>query len=83
MVVVTGTGNGLPSPSQLAVWHHLKILYWIGFNSTRLFKALPSAVSLLAVGLENPKPIDESRPGSIPFFKRYSMTAFARFSESF
>jgi hypothetical protein len=42
------------------------IFYLTGVNSTRLFVAQPSLISLLAARFEKPKPFVVSRLGSIP-----------------
>src|SRR5437588_961562 len=52
-------------------------------NSVRRFMARPAEVSLLAIGLVSPRPIDCIRSPAMPTPMRKSRTALARRSESF
>jgi hypothetical protein len=60
-----GNSNALPHLHACVVMDD-RIIYLTGVNSTRLFLARPSLVSLPAAGFVIPKPFVVSRSGSIP-----------------
>ena len=66
-----GLGNPVALPHlQIHMVMDDWIFYLTGVNSTRLFLARPSLVSLLAAGFVKPKPFVVSRLGSIPLLTK-------------